>query len=126
MPVLMPYIKTTRCVNITQRGSIGSGGNRYKAYILSQHFRGKPGTGKLPRESDSNYSKVYDCFNNHFPYYCAVPYLNLSPMVIDDSSRQNKISCYTSDPLTATIYILPPKPLLVLIPHLVTPNCPFP
>ena len=52
-----------------------------------------------------NYSTVYDCFGNHFPVYCGIPYLNILPIPIYDSPRMNKRSGYTPDMIPYSVYV---------------------
>ena len=48
---------------------------------------------------------VYELFNNNTPVDYSSPYLNITPMPIDDSPRPNKRYQYTSDPLPDSIYV---------------------
>ena len=47
---------------------------------------------------------VYERFNNPFTVECGSPFLNLLPMIVDDSPPPKKIYRYTTDTIPASIY----------------------
>ena len=54
---------------------------------------------------DYNDRTVYGCFNNHFPSDFCSPALSVVPRPIYDSPHLNKRARYTSDRLSAAIYV---------------------
>ena len=54
---------------------------------------------------DYNNREVYDCFNNNFTDECYGLYLNLPPVIIEETPLLHKISLYNPDLLLGSIYI---------------------
>ena len=52
-----------------------------------------------------NNRTVYDCFNNTFPSYCAIPDLNLPPITIYDRPLMDKQARYIPDLLQSAISV---------------------
>ena len=59
---------------------------------------------KIPKREYNNRT-VYDCSNNNFTEECFSPYLNLTPITIDDRPQLGKRYRYTTDMLLSIIYI---------------------
>ena len=64
-----------------------------------------------------NSVKAYDWLNYTFPDDCGIPYFNIPPITIDSKPCPDKISFYTPDLLSYTIYVASEKYVITFTTH---------